>query len=111
MTSGATCTKIKGMETPSNESAVDIIVEIPGSFMATYRDGKITKFTFVPAGGHAGYFGPAAVVTDVFDADSGEFPADDDGWELDTESVDGPFWRAVQERLGTDAEHTFEWEE
>lgn len=61
-------------------------VEIPGEVIATYQDGRITALVFVPWAGDAGYFGPAAT---VFDGDA-----------LDVEDTDGPFWKAMQDRVG-----------
>ena len=63
------------------------VVEIPGEFLATYEDGRITGWVFMPSGSYAGYFGPPAILV----------RGDD---ELDIVETDGPFWRAVQEALG-----------
>ena len=67
-----------------------VIVEIPGSLTATYADGEIIGWTFMPAESYAGYFGPpthAVTDTDVLDHDP------------DVNNTDGRFWRAVQEQL------------
>jgi hypothetical protein len=74
-------------------------VSIPGTFYATYEDGKITGYTFTPSGSAAGYFGPSARVED----------GDDD---LDVEDTNGPFWRAVQADLTANgAEPDVAWQE
>lgn len=75
------------------DDPAETTVHIPGTVIATYKDGRITKMVFLPSGSCAGYFGPSAEVLD----------GDDD---LDVESVDGPFWRAVQAM-----DFTIEWEE
>jgi hypothetical protein len=71
-------------------------VEIPGTFTATYDQGRITALTFLPSGSDAGYFGPPARVIEGDD-------------NLDVTDTDGPFWKAVQSAL---AEGTpINWEE
>jgi hypothetical protein len=80
-------------------------VTIPGALYATYTDGEITGWTFTPHASGAGYFGPAATVWDYDDSD------DDDGAGLDVESVDGPFWQAVQRTLAESNPFTVEWQE
>lgn len=74
-------------------------VEIPGTVFASYEDGKILDITFTPHASSAGYSGPTAVL-----------------WEgdgaLDVESVDGPFWRAMQTYLADFVdEQSIEWTE
>lgn len=64
---------------PENET----IVDIPGQVYAVYRDGRIVKVVFTPHASAAGYFGPAATV-------------DEGDEDLDVESTDGPFWKAMQ---------------
>lgn len=78
----------------------DIEVVIPGTFLATYREGEIVRWTFLPAASDAGYSGPAAVYDD------------DQGVDLAVDDVDGPFWKAVQNVLGpVDGRITVVWEE
>ena len=58
------------------------------SFSAVYdtTTNTVTRLVFTPFGSSAGYFGPLAIV-------------DDDDIDLDTENVDGPFWKAMQAAL------------
>jgi hypothetical protein len=74
---------------PEYPSDVETIVDIPGEFSAHYKNGAIIGFTFIPHASNAGYFGPAARVSEG-DA------------ELDVEETDGPFWRALQAKLAND---------
>jgi hypothetical protein len=75
---------------------VESRVNIPCEFIAHYKGGKITEWVVLPLASHAGYFGSAAVLLDG-DAD------------LNVESTDGPFWRAVQAEVG--APISVRWEE
>ena len=72
-------------------------IDIPGTLFAKYdpATGTITRWTFMPAAGDAGYFGPAAF---LFDGDE----------NLDIQSDEGPFWSAVTDSLG-DGTFTVEW--
>lgn len=77
------------------------VVQVPGLAVAQYqasttRNGVIARLVFIPSASDAGYSGPAAA---VFEGDL----------DLDVETTDGPFWRAMQERL---AQHPqILWEE
>lgn len=62
---------------------------IPGRFLATYREGAIVRWTFLPSGADAGYSGPAAVPW-YGETDLG----------LDLDESDGAFWKACQRALG-----------
>ena len=83
------------MNTTAN--ALATTVQIPGQVYVTYHEGRIVKVAFVPSASNAGYFGPAAVL--------------EEGDEnLDLESTDGPFWKAVQAHLST-THGNIGWEE
>jgi hypothetical protein len=70
---------------------------IPGDVFAVINeDGTIAAVQFTPHAGSAGYNGPSAKYYDG--------PNED----LDVESVDGPFWRAMQAFLTT---NDVEWTE
>lgn len=72
-------------------------VAIPGVTSATFENGEVVSIVFTPLAFAAGYFGPAAVVTDG-DAD------------LDVTSADGPFWRGVRAFLQFE-DRSVEWVE
>lgn len=63
----------------------------------------VHRLYFTPYASDAGYRGPAAEVA-IHDIDS-------EGWarDIDVDSVDGPFWRAVQEALAVS--NCINWEE
>jgi hypothetical protein len=84
---------LKHRPTPAGGSAV----VIPGIVVAAFKDGEVNSITFAPLASDAGYFGPAAVVTEG-DAD------------LDVTSTDGSFWRAVQAFLQFE-DRSIEWVE
>jgi hypothetical protein len=72
-------------------------VVIPGIVVAAFMDGEVNSITFSPLASDAGYFGPAAVVTE----------GDTD---LDVTSTDGVFWRGVQAFLQFE-DRSIEWVE
>lgn len=77
----------------------DQVISIPGNFLATYREGTIIKWTFIPLGSDAGYRGPAAQPW---------YGSDDEG--LDLEDSEGKFWVACQHALGP-GRIEVQWEE
>jgi hypothetical protein len=79
----------------TNQTNEASLVIIPGRLYAEYdpTTGAITRWSFMPAAGDAGYFGPAAVLWDG-DAD------------LDIESDDGEFWTAVTTSLANPLVYT-----
>lgn len=71
---------------------------IPGNFAAEFdKDGNVSRLTFTPHAGDAGYFGPSAYLVEGY-----EFP--------DIEDTDGPFWFAMQHALLSNA-LPIEWTE
>jgi hypothetical protein len=87
----------------------DIIVTVPGNLHAHYdRDtGKISGWVFLPHGGDAGYFGPAAELWDGDDLDDDFIDRLD---VRDTKGGDGLFWEAVGYALNPDGKFTVQWE-
>lgn len=84
------------------------VVRIPGDVLAIVKvegfDTTIDKVVFSPHASSAGYFGPHAEFWDFPEGVSQE-QVDQ---HLDIQSVDGRFWRAMQEHLPT---HDVKWEE
>lgn len=79
----------------------DVEVQIPGQFVATYREGTIVRWTFTPAASHPGYSGDAADQLTRVDED-----------DLRVDEVDSPFWLACQKVLGpVDGVITVVWTE
>lgn len=72
----------------------DVLVELPGTMTAVWRDGEVT-LVFSFSANYAGYFGPAAVLMDG------------PGEELDITTDDSPFWLAVSKAVG---ENKVVWE-
>lgn len=79
-------------------------VSIPGNFSAIVRkddltgECTVTGWLFIPSASSAGYRGPSAF---------NDGPATD----IDVESVDGPFWKAVQTTLAETPTIPVRWEE
>lgn len=73
-------------------------VQIPGVVIAHYEGGAVTEIEFWPHASNAGYFGPAAQLSDG-------------NTDLDIEETDGPFWTAMQTYIAGGYEPVISWKE